>query len=282
MDVQSLFRANLSLIDRVIGEVCRRARVRDADAEDFASSVKIALLENDCAIMKRWEGRSSLAGYLSVVIRRLLQNHRVHELGRWRPSAEAKRMGETAVLLDVLLNRDGRVLDEAVPFACAADSSLSRADVMAIASRLPSHQKRPRVVELHAGVDAEAQDRADARALAGEARRLADRAGEVVRETIAGWSDEDAIILRFRFGSSMAIADIARMLRLPQRPLYRRIDSMLAALRAALTRAGFDAAALSEIIGNEAQDLDFGLRGKSDETRLSVEVDPASSERVAE
>jgi DNA-directed RNA polymerase specialized sigma24 family protein len=280
MDIQSLFRANVALIDRVAGEVCRRARMRDEDVEDFTSSVKLALLENDCAILRRWEGRSTLAGYLSVVIRRLLQDHRTHELGRWRPSAEARRMGEAGVLLDTLMNRDGRALDDALPLACAADPSLSRSEVVAMASRLPSHQRRPRLVELEEGVEAEAADRADSLALARDAGRIAGRAGEVVCQTIAQWSDEDVMILRFRFGSSLSIADIARMLRVPQRPLYRRIESMLAALRLALTGAGFDATILSVVIGNEAQ-LDFGLRrGKNEEARQSIETGSADSERV--
>ena len=36
------------------------------------------------------------------------------------------------------------------------------------------------------------------------------------------------MLIRFRFGSSMSIADISRILRLPQRPLYRRLEALLA------------------------------------------------------
>ena len=38
---------------------------------------------------------------------------RIAEWGKWRPSAVAKRLGPTAVLLDRLLTRDGRPFDDA-------------------------------------------------------------------------------------------------------------------------------------------------------------------------
>ena len=47
MDPATLFESNLDVIDRVIAGVCRRARINGADAEDFASSIKLALIEND-------------------------------------------------------------------------------------------------------------------------------------------------------------------------------------------------------------------------------------------
>jgi RNA polymerase sigma factor (sigma-70 family) len=259
MDPESLFRANLSLIERVVSEVCRRARMRDVDMEDFMSTVRLALLEDDYQILRRWEGRASLAGYLSVVIRRLLCDQRVQEMGRWRPSSEARRLGNAAVLLEQLLYRDGWVLEEAVSLVCTVEPSLSRAEIVAMAARLPVHERRRRTLELVEVAEPVAADRADSGALAYDAQRIARRAGLAVRETMAQWPDEDVVILRLRYGASMSIADISRMLRLPQRPLYRRIESMLAALRQALTDADLDAATLSEVIGGAVQDLDFGL-----------------------
>src|SRR3954470_19265621 len=52
---EELFRANLALVERVIGGVCRRAGLRDAVAEDFSSTVKLALIENDYAILRGYE-----------------------------------------------------------------------------------------------------------------------------------------------------------------------------------------------------------------------------------
>jgi DNA-directed RNA polymerase specialized sigma24 family protein len=71
--------------------------LRGADAEDFGSSVKLHLLENDCAILRKWEGRSSFATYITIVIRRLLVDQR-RAGGRFYTSAAAHRGGDAAVM----------------------------------------------------------------------------------------------------------------------------------------------------------------------------------------
>lgn len=275
MDPERLFRDNLTVIDRVIREVCRAARLRDAEAEDFSSSARLALIENDYFVLRRWEGRSSLAGYLSVVIRRLLSDQRNEEFGRWRPSAEATRFGPGGVLLEKLFIRDRRPLEEVIPIV-QARYALTHEEIATMAHQLPRRPGRLRAVALEE-TDEQAlpsDDRADGRALSSEARRLSARAGEIVRRTIDTWADEDAMILRFHYGSSMSIADISRMLRLPQRPLYRRIQALLGKLRAALIAANLDANALSSVIGEASQEMDFGFEsGKAEPFRQSVEED---------
>ena len=121
--VQEMLRANLGLVDRLVRFVCQRARVVGADVEDFASTVKLALIENDYAVLGAWEGRSSLATYLTVIIQRLLADERIRDLGRWRPSAEAKRLGEAGTLLEMLLRRDDRTLGDAIPMVRALDDT---------------------------------------------------------------------------------------------------------------------------------------------------------------
>ena len=86
------------------------------------------------------------------------------------------------------------------------------------------------------------------------------------------------MILRFRFGSGMSIADISRVLRLPQRPLYRRLESLIERLRAALQGAGLDSRDVTALIG-EAHEMDFGLgAGKSDSARQSLSVETRAAE----
>jgi RNA polymerase sigma factor (sigma-70 family) len=261
MDPEELFRANLPVVDRVIGEVCRAARLSQDEAEDFRSSVRLALVEDDYAILRRWEGRSSLAGFLSVVIRHLLADRRNRELGRWQVSAEAARNGAAGVLLETLVMREGRSVDEALPIVRAHDPSLTRDAAAAMIERFPQRVRPLRAVDLDAAGERflASTERADHRVLSEEARRLSRRASDVVRRAITSWSDEDAMILRFHFGSSMTIARISRMLRLPQRPLYRRIESLLAHLREALREAHLDADVLAGVIGEASQEMDFGL-----------------------
>ncbi len=275
MDAHALFVANLPLIDRVVDSVCRRARLFGADAEDFASHVKLALISDDYAILRKWEARSSLAGYLTVVVQRLLADERVRARGRWHASAEAMRMGDAAVLLETLLRRDGRSLDEALPLVREVDAALTRDDVEAMADRLKERVPRPRAVELTEIVESTVAsgDAADAATAAREARELAERAAVVVRQRLDAFTLEERMIIKLRFGSSMTVPKIALALRVPLRTVYRRIDQLVDRLRGALCAAGIDAASVDAIIDASAGDLDFGLQSwQGEQLRPSDEL----------
>ena len=276
MHPEQLFRDNLALVERVIAGVCRRAGLRDADAEDFSSAAKIALMENDYAILRGYEGRAPLGAFLSVVVQRLLSREWIRQRGRWHPSAEAERMGPAAVLLEKLMMHDGRSLEEATPIVRAVDPALDRRSVRALAERLPERAPRPRLVPLP---DDErgfvAADGADARAKEGDARRTSERAARVVRETLASLPLQDRMLIRFHYGAQMSIADASRMLGVPQRPLYRRIEALLRQLREALMREGVGSADIEEVISAGGSDsLDFGLHnGKNDAGRRTSVVE---------
>ncbi|HYI08123.1 MAG TPA: sigma-70 family RNA polymerase sigma factor [Thermoanaerobaculia bacterium] len=262
MDPSEVFHASLTLVDQVVDRVCRRRRVFGADAEDFASQVKLALIEDDYGVFRKYEGRASLGTYLTVVAERLLSTQRMHDRGRWHPSTEATRMGPAGVLLETLVRRDHRPLEEALPLVQSIEPALTRAAAEAMLARLPERPGRPAVTEIdEATADVlVAPESADGPLLAAEARRLSERAACVVRETLATFDAEDRTLLRMRFVSEMSVADISRMTRLPQRPLYRRLEDLLGRLRRALVRSGIsvrDAGAV--IAAASSADLDFGL-----------------------
>jgi len=258
MDPRQLFEANLSTIDRIIARVCWRARIQGADAEDFASTVKVSLLDDDCAILRKHEGRSSIATYLGVVIDRMLTDERVRTLGRWDPSTEAQRLGPAALLIERLLRRDRRSMEEAWPIIRGVHPELTRDDAEQIAARLPERAPRPRFVALEATElpPIAASDRADAAALSADDRVLSERTSHIVRETLSSLPVEELALVQFHYGASMSIADISRMMRLPQRPLYRRIERVLTTLRRALDGAGIDATAIPGLVSHE---MNFGL-----------------------
>ncbi len=263
-------------MERVIGGVCRRAGLRDADAEDFSSTVMLALIENDYAILGGYEGRAPLGAFLTVVVQRMLSREWMRLRGRWHPSAEAERSGPAAVMLEKLTVRDGRSLDEAIAIVRNVDPSLDIRSARALAERLPQRPARPRLVPL---LDDEqgfvAPDATDSRANEAEARRNSERAARVVRETIATLPLQDRMLIRFHFGAELSIADAARMLGVPQRPLYRRIEALLLQLRQALEREGVGAAAVEELISaGGSESFDFGLRdGKNDSGRHTDDVE---------
>ena len=113
MTREQLFLSELALIERVIAWVCMRRCLHGADAEDFASTVKLRFIENDYEILGRFEGRSSLKTYLVAVVNHLYLDFQTQRYGKWRPSAEARRLGPVALRLESLLYRDGLTFEEA-------------------------------------------------------------------------------------------------------------------------------------------------------------------------
>jgi RNA polymerase sigma factor for flagellar operon FliA len=271
MRPQDLFEAHLPLVDTIIDRVCRRSRLSGAAAEDFASTVRLALIENDYALLRDAAQRSSMAAYLTVVIQRMAVDERFRTFGRWQPSAAARTMGNTGILAETLLVRDRRSMDEALPLLRDADPAMSRDRLQQIAAVLPQRTTRPRSVELdEASEHFASPDSADARAVAGDATRIAFRTSATVRTVLDSLPPEDQALIRFRFGSSMSIADISRILRLPQRPLYRRLQALLTSFRRALGDAGIAGADVEELIGSPAAEMRFGLeQGKNEEPQQS-------------
>lgn len=269
MSARARFEANLDVIERAIKRVCREGNLRAADADDFASTVKVALLSNDCAIVEKFEGRSSFATYITIVIRRMFAELRRAD-GRWNPSADARRGGEAAVLLERLLWRDRREREEALMVAAAEHQELTRAQLEEIADGLAERAPQPRLVALDAEYELAGVSRADERAVAGEIRQQSAYTSSIMREAMETLSAEDRIILELRFTANRSIADIARALGLEQRPLYRRIEMLLGKLRQALRKAGVDASSVADLIGAAETELDFGLAdGKSGEAHPS-------------
>jgi RNA polymerase sigma factor (sigma-70 family) len=279
MGPHELFEANLPVAEQAIARVCRDARLTGADAEDFASSVRIALLAGDCAILRKHEGRSSMATYLTIVIRRLLADQRRAE-GRWSTSAEARRRGAAAVLLERLLHRDRRTLDEAIAIVSEQHPDSDRRELEAIAAALPARAPRARVVELTEGADDlyAGNSMADDRVTELDRGRRSDATGRAIRTAMAAMTAEERLILRLRFAKGKSIADVARLLAVEQRPLYRRIEALLAGLRRGLEQAGLDGSAVADLIGGAGDRLDFGPAfGKSEPPLPSIQHERGSS-----
>lgn len=262
MEPRDVLQANLRLIEGIVDRVCRRSRIYGADADDFASIVKLRLVENDYAVLRQYQGRSTLNTYLTIVIERWLADETIRDRGRWHPSTEAVRMGTAAVLLESLIRRDRRTLDDALPLVQAVDPSLGRKDLEAMLLRFPERRSRASVTDLESAPPAAllTRESADAEVLESEARALTGRATAAIREAMEAMTVEDRMLLRMRFGAGLSVADVSRMLRLPQRPIYRRLEALLDKLRTRLAVAGMDATDLADVLAiAAAEDLDLGL-----------------------
>jgi RNA polymerase sigma factor (sigma-70 family) len=234
-----MYLEHLPTIDRIAEALCRRNGIRGADAEDFTSEVRLRLLQDDYAVLRKYRGASSITTFLTVVIANLFRDYRIRMWGKWRPSAEARRQGEVAVLLETAVYRDGRSFEE----ACTALEQSgrvkgNRTELRAILNRLP-HRTPRRVAEDDAKLaDVPGPEAADGDLLERERRAELTTAEQALRRAVARLDPEDQLIIRLRFFEGMSVADLAEGLGLPQKPLYPRIQRLLTALSVSLSSEG--------------------------------------------
>jgi RNA polymerase sigma factor for flagellar operon FliA len=270
---EARFLEELNTIERAIRFACRRASFYDADAEDFGSYVKLKLIENDYDVIRRFEGRSTFWAFIGVVVQRLVLDYRIHLWGRWHASAEAKRIGDTAIAAESMILRDGRSLDEALAPLQRRWPHLSRADVEGILGRLPRRNPRPFMASLDdvgstLHTDSSTVENA---AFVSDRLRLSLRLSDAIRRSLRRVPSEERLLLRMRFEGGMTIAEISRALGVDQKPLYRRIKRGLLRLRTHLEECGFGDADAETVLSLRC-DLDFGFAMKN-EQRPSTDQD---------
>jgi len=252
--LEAVFVENLSLIDRIVASLCRRHGLHGDEADDFGSWVKERMIEGDYAVLRKFRGESAIATYLTMVIAMMLHEYRVRRWGRWRPSAAARRHGDIAVRLEVLVHRQGHRLHEAIQLLqSSGETQLTERQLVEIFSRLPRRTPlRPVEVGPTPLADIAVNGGADHLVntmAANEDRAVADRA---LQEALDALPAEDRVILRMRFWQGLSVAEIAHALHLPQKPLYRRVEHALAVMRRTLETAGISAAQANALLEEEA------------------------------
>jgi RNA polymerase sigma factor (sigma-70 family) len=255
-----VFVSNLSTIDSVVRFVCQRHNLSGSDADDFSSEVRLRLLENDYEVFRRFQQRSSLRTYLTVIIQRIYADYRNHRWGKWRPSAEARRLGPIAIRLESLLMRDGLGFDQACEVLRTNERlAVTESELARIAARLPPRYRRAIVGEEVLATLAADGDACEDSVLHEERQRTARRVIDALVSAFRKLGDHDLLILRLKFQEGLGIADIARALHLRQKPLYRRVGALLQELREALEVAGIDRCAASEIVNREGMEISVAL-----------------------
>jgi RNA polymerase sigma factor (sigma-70 family) len=250
MNPEERFLANVPTIERIAAFYCRRMHLSDADTEDFISYVKLELIERNYEIIGKFEGRSSFTTYLTTVIHRLLYQHRTKEWGKWRPSAEAKRLGDVAIAFERLTTRDGLSLNEATEMMITgAAPAASRRELDAIALRLPPRAPRPVLVTEESAPDlVTADDDPSDGPMSREREQLARRAAAVLDQIMNSLEPEDRLILKMRFWSAQRVADIAGTLHLDAKRTYKRIDKLLGRARTTLERSGISRKEIDDLL----------------------------------
>jgi len=265
-DGHDLYHLHAAAIEAALGVVCRRYHLAAADAEDFSGDCRLRLMKEDYAILRQFQGRSSLNTYLLVVITRGFQDWRNSRWGKWRPSAEARRLGPLAERLERLVVRDRHTVDEAHEILRTnLGLDVTRASLDELMARFPARQGRIPVGE-QAIAELPASDRApDEHLEAEQGATVARLAADALGRALAHLPAEDQLILKMRFTDGLSFAEVARTLHLDQKPLYRRVDRILLELRRALESGGLTAETLAAAMEVGGFDLE---REMSTQVRL--------------
>lgn len=235
---RAILEDHFDFIQRRLRQLSRRSGLPETEAEEFRSWALLKLVEDDCRILARWQGRSSLSTYLGVVLGNLMRDYRTHVWGKWRPSAAALRQGPEGVLLERLVGRDGLSLDEAIErMRTRHGVALSRTQFERIAGELPRRTHRRQVGEeelMRIPVDGGVEARIE------ENERTA--AAALLQELLPPLLDtlpaENWLLLELHYRDGLSMAAIAPVLGKPQRELYSLRDRCLKKLRRALEGAG--------------------------------------------
>jgi len=260
MDPRKLLAEQWKTIERIIASIARKRGLSEGDADAFASLVKVRLFENDCAIVRNFRNESKFTTYLTVVIHRLLGDFSVSLFGKWHASAAATRLGPLALDLERMIYREGAAVDEAIARLRAAHPDVNPHDFEELLENLPSRRRRHSTVSIEGLDELAAADSADVLVVDQERRRLGERTADLVRGFLRRLEHNDRLMLQFHFESDMQLSQVARILGIPQKPLYRRRDQLLRELRDELALDGITAAEVADLIGHLPEAPDLGLR----------------------
>jgi RNA polymerase sigma factor (sigma-70 family) len=252
---EEIFLANLDLVDDVVRFIARRHRLTPTDGEEFASLARLKLIENDYAALRAFKGESSLRTYLTVVLTRTFLDDRTARWGRWRPSAVAKRLGPTALLLERLTARDGLPADAAIETARTNHGVPETvAELYALLEQLPGRApRRPSGDEADDLPDP--APGADAEVLASERSASSDRIGDALERALTVLEARERLVLRLRFQDKLPVNRIAAVVDEDPKRLYRTIEKLLLRLHESMTRDGIHADEVRDLLDHE------GLKG---------------------
>jgi RNA polymerase sigma factor for flagellar operon FliA len=247
---QRLFTDNLEKVEKLVRISSRRHHLSHVEQQDFASYVHVELLKDDCATLRKFQNRSSWWTFLATVIEKLALDFLIEKWGRWRPSAAAEKLGAIAVILDRLVHRDGHTPEEAIEIVRAHHAAgLSYAELHAMWGQIPPRPRATNVGE-EAAAAVSSTDRAEVRLEEAALQHEIDRVGRLLREAFAALPAQDRVMIALRYDHGLSMTEIAELMNSSVPTLHRRLDRSLKALRATLSRGGFDPRQISALIGH--------------------------------
>jgi RNA polymerase sigma factor (sigma-70 family) len=231
----------LPLITSLIDLLCRQHYLPGGDDDEFRSLAMFKLIENDYEVLRRFRGDSRLRTYLLVVLQRVLLDHRVRQWGKWRPSVEARRRGSIAVRLEQLTSRDGMSVEEAIVSLQTNDRVEESAETLReLAAHLPVRRRVRLEPEEALATVIDSHPLPDAIAARADDDVQSARVRGALRATLNALPPQERLILKLRYVDGLSIVQIARLLQIDARPLYRRVERILSQVRRQMHERGVD------------------------------------------
>ena len=271
MTTHQLYTDQSEVIEAVLAHICAARRLAVEVCEEFSSWVRLRLLENDSAILRKFGGRSTPRTFLTTVVQRLFLDWRNKEWGKWRPSAAARRHGAAAVALERLILRDQLSFEEAVQQLRAHRLAESVEECERVWAQLPQRPLRRPANDFDFD-KSEAPTVMDEVAI-DEHRRRAAAAGSALTEVLSTLDAGDHIVLRLRFQDGFTVARIAQLVDQDQKVLYRRIESLLNRMRQALLAKGVSAADISDLLGSPVVDFPAAFAARAGKSEIGPSND---------
>ena len=231
---------HLELVLRSCRSVARRLRIAEQDRADFVSWTVMRLLERGDRVLASYRGESPFESFVMVVIANLGRDYRNLRWGKWAPSALARREGPDAIALEKLIHRDGASPSEAVRILANRDDTMKSESELRLLANTLSTRVRKEFAQLDDSIELPSGHRTDALVLDRERDKRVGRAASRLRSLIDDLPDEDRVLVRMRYFDGLRVSEIAQMLSLPQKPLYRRFEKILMSLRAGLESTDSD------------------------------------------
>ena len=262
MNYQRLLLDHLDLIDQIVRTVGRRRHLSATEQEDFAGFVHLRMVDDDYAILRKFQNRSTLWTYLAAVIQRMSLDFCVERWGRWRPSAMAERLGPVAVALERLVNRDSHSVDEALEILKTNhDVTLTDVELRNMWKQLPVRVRHTEVGE-EAAQELSSNDTSEDSIDDAGRRKIVARLQSALQDAFAQIAAQDRVLIALRFDQDLSIVEIAKLTGRSVPTLHRRLDRSVKQLRSALSHTGFDSREVANLIGHPSIALSPLLRAE--------------------
>ena len=257
---EELFSQKSRQIDEIVRRVAAHRRLSADDAQELHGQVMLKVVQDDFAILRDFQGRSRWSTYLTVIVQRVLLDHRVKEWGRWRPCAKARRLGPKAIELDRRINRDGLEPAEAVRELRIRGVDETAAELERLAARIPRRPRRRFVHDDRRLQCLPGREGADHRIEAAERRRTGVWLQAALASALRDLPDHERDLLSLRFERGWTVRRIAASRNLEARPLYRHFEQILRRLRHRLERIGLRWKDVALTLDGHDVELELDLR----------------------